>query len=81
MMEIQDKGKVLCLSLTMKVHNFTKKRRSEYQFRRRIANGDIERVTITPIKPRKGEISSGYFLHDIQPHRIPLPPASRYLAN
>ena len=50
---LQDMGKVLYLSLTMKVHNLIKNR-SEYQFRRRIADGDIEPVTITPIKPRKG---------------------------
>ena len=52
---------------------FYKKRRSEYQFRRRIADADIEPVTNTPINPRKGETSSGYFLDEIQPHRIPLP--------
>ena len=51
-----------------------KKRRSEYQFRRRIADADIEPETTTPIKPRKGKASSVYFLHDIKPHRIPLPP-------
>ena len=56
---------------------FYKKRRSEYQFRRRIADADIEPVTNTPIKPRKGETSSGYFLDDVQPHRIPLPSDSR----
>ena len=31
----------------------------------------------TPIKPRKSETSSGYFLHNIQADRIPLPPDSR----
>ena len=60
----------------MRVHNF-KKRWSDYQFRRRIADADIEPVATRPIKPRKGETSSGYFLHDIQPHRIPLPSDSR----
>ena len=36
---------------------FCKKRRSEYQFRRRIADGEIKEVAITPIKPRKSETS------------------------
>ena len=31
-------------------------------------------MVTTPIKAKKGETSMGYFLHDIQPHRIPLPP-------
>ena len=52
---------------------FYKKRRSEYQFRRRKEDGDIKPVVTTPIKAKKGETSSGYFLHDIQPHKIPLP--------
>ena len=34
-------------------------------------------MTNTPINPRKGETSSGYFLDEIQPHRIPLPSDSR----
>ena len=34
-------------------------------------------MTTTPIKPRKGETCSGYFLHNIQPHRIPSSPDSR----
>ena len=34
-------------------------------------------MTNTPINPRKGETSSGYFLDEIQSHRIPLPSDSR----
>ena len=54
-----------------------KKKRSEYQSRRRIADGDIKPVLTTPIKDRKGETSSGYFPRDIQLHRITLPADSR----
>ena len=34
-------------------------------------------MVTTPIEPRKGETSSGYDLHDIQPNRISLPSDSR----
>ena len=33
----------------------------------------VPRAAPLPIKIRKGETSSGYFLDEIQPHRIPLP--------
>ena len=72
MMEILDMGKVVSLS-DDEGTQFYKKRRSEYQFRRRKEDGDIKQVVTTPIKAKKGETSSGYFLHDIQPHKIPLP--------
>ena len=34
-------------------------------------------MVTTATKPRKGESSSGYFLRDIQPHKIPLLSDSR----
>ena len=54
MMEIQAMGKVLCLSEDEGT-KFYKKRQSEYQFRRGIADADIKPVVTTPIEARKGE--------------------------
>ena len=39
---------------------------------RHIADKDIKSVATTAIKLKKGEASSGYFLHNIEPHKIQL---------
>ena len=56
---------------------FYKKRRFEYPYRRYIADEHNKPVLTIPVKDRKGETSQGYFLHNIQPRRIPLPADNR----